>query len=530
MPRVLIADHLNEQAAHTFRSRGVEVLNEPDFGKHQARLSESIAKVEGLAVRSVTRVNAQLLKHAGRLRVIGRAGVGVDNIDVGAATERGILVMNAPLGNIVTTAEHTLAMIFALVRHIPQADSSLRSGHWERNRFLGMEIAGKTLGVVGCGNVGSEVAARAAALQMRVVAYDPYLPPERAEALGATPVQDLDELLALSDIVTLHLPRTEETCNLISADRIARMKPGARLVNCARGGLVDELALYEALVCGRLSGAAIDAFTTEPALESPLLNLPNVVATPHLGASTAEAQAKVARQIAQQMSDFLLDGTVANAINMPSMTAAEAATLRPWMEVVETLGAFAGQVTESPIAEIRIEYAGAAGACSTKPLTAALIAALLRPRLGGEVNMVSAPDVARRRGVRVTESITDARGAFGSYARLSVSTKHQTRSIAGTVFSDGKPRIIQIKGVGLEAKPQPYMLYATNYDKPGFIGAIGTTLGEAGVNIATFALGRDERGGEAIMLIGLDELPSDAVVVRIRELKLVKQVKVVQFS
>ncbi len=528
-PKVLIADSLHAAAEETFRARGLDARFEPGLAKEPAALRAAAVEVEGLAVRSAAKVDGELLAAASGLKVVGRAGVGVDNIDVAAATAAGVVVMNAPFANSVTTAEHAIAMLLALARHIPQANASLRDGKWERGKYVGTEVAGKTLGVVGCGNVGAEVARRAVGLDMRVLVHDPHLPAERAEALGAASMESLDDLLERADFVTLHLPVTDETRGLINAERIARMRPGARLVNCARGALVDEPALAEALKEGRLGGAALDVFSKEPPEDGILTALPSVVSTPHLGASTAEAQALVARQIADQMSDFLLDGAVANSVNTPSLSAAEAPLLRPWIAVAEMLGAFAGQVTESPVREIGITCAGDAGACGTKALSAALIAALLRPKLGGDVNMVSAPMQARRRGIEITESVSDARGAFGSYIRLTVGTERQTRSVAGTVFSDGEPRIIQIKGVGLEARPQRHMLYATNVDQPGFIGAVGSVLGEAGLNIATFALGRDSQGGEAITLIGLDEPAGEDVLERIRGLKQVKQVKAVQF-
>lgn len=528
-PNVLIADALHTTAEETFRARGLEVRCEPGLAKDPAALRKAAAGSEGLAVRSAAKVDEEVFAAAPGLKVVGRAGVGVDNIDVAAATAAGVVVMNAPFANSVTTAEHTIAMLLALARHIPQANASLRQSRWERGKYVGTEVSGKSLGVVGCGNVGAEVARRAVGLDMRVLVHDPHLPAERAEALGATYLESLDDLLERSDFVTLHLPVTDGTKGLVNAERIGRMRPGARLINCARGALVDEAALVEALQSGRLGGAALDVFSKEPPQDETLISLPTVVSTPHLGASTAEAQELVARQIAEQMSDFLLEGAVANSVNTPSLSAAEAPRLRPWIAVAEMLGAFAGQVTDSPVREIGITCAGDAGACGTKALSAALIAALLRPKLGGDVNMVSAPLLARRRGMEITESVSDARGAFGSYIRLTVGTERQTRSVAGTVFSDGAPRIIQIKGVGLEARPQRHMLYATNVDQPGFIGALGSMLGEAGLNIATFALGRDCQGGEAITLIGLDEPASEEVLERIRGLRQVKQVKAVQF-
>ena len=529
MSGILVADRLDPSVVEVIRSRGIEVRYEPELAKDPEALCRAVADAEGLAVRSAAKVTSDTLDAANRLRVIGRAGVGVDTIDVTAATARGIVVLNAPFGNTVTTAEHTIAMLLSLARHIPRADASLRAGRWERSEFLGLELFGKTLGVVGCGHVGSEVARRAMALGMRVLTYDPFLAPERAKALGVARIDDLESLLARSDIVTLHVPRTDDTRNLLSASRIAAMKPGARLINCARGGIVDEAALVEALEVGALAGAAIDVFDKEPVTSHPLFGLPNTVVTPHLGASTAEAQAKVSLQIAEDLCDFLLEGAVANAVNVPSLDAKEAQFLKPWMAVAQTLGTFVGQVTESSILKLAVEYVGDAGAHGTRPLTAAVIAAVLRPALGEGVNSVSAPAIARERGMRVTESVSDARGAFGSYVELVISTERQTRSIAGTVYSDGLPRIVQIKGVGLEAKPQPHMIYTTNADQPGFIGAIGTALGEAGVNIATFALGRGERGGEAIALLGVDQPPDASVLDRIRQLPMVRQVKAVRF-
>ena len=529
MSGILVADRLDPSVADVIRSRGVDVRYMPELATDPDALRRAVGDAEGLAVRSAAKITSDILDAAPELRVIGRAGVGVDTIDVATATARGIVVLNAPFGNTVTTAEHTIAMLLSLARHIPHADASLRAGRWERSKFLGLELMGKTLGVVGCGHVGSEVARRAMALGMRVLVHDPFLAPERAKALGVLRIDALEDLLGRSDIVTLHVPRTEETRNLLSASRIASLKPGARLINCARGGIVDEAALVAALQSGALAGAAIDVFEDEPATSHPLFGMPNTVVTPHLGASTAEAQAKVSLQIAGDLCDFLLDGAIAHAVNTPSLDAKEAQLLKPWMAVAQTLGTFVGQVTESSILSLSVEFAGEAGAHGTRPLTAAAIAAVLRPALGEGVNTVSALEIARQRGMRVTESVADARGAFGSYIELVISTERQTRSIAGTVYSDGQPRIVQIKGVGLEAKPQPHMIYTTNIDQPGFIGAIGTALGEAGVNIATFALGRAKQGGEAIALLGVDEPPDQSVLERIRRLPMVRQVKPVRF-
>ncbi|MGF1446342.1 MAG: phosphoglycerate dehydrogenase [Pikeienuella sp.] len=529
MTKVLISDKLSPAAVEIFRARGIETDFEPDLGKDPAALAERIAAYDGLAVRSATKVTPEILARAEKLRVIGRAGIGVDNIDLPAASGQGVVVMNTPFGNSITTAEHAIAMMMALCRQIPAADASTRAGKWEKSRFMGVEITGKTLGIIGCGNIGSVVAARAQGLKMKVVAYDPFLSEERARAIGVEKL-DLDALLARADIVTLHLPKTEKTANLLSAERIAAMKPGARLVNCARGGLVDETALAAALTEGRLAGAAFDVFAEEPARQNPLFGLENVVVTPHLGAATTEAQENVALQVAEQMSDYLLQGAIQNAVNAPSITAEEAPLLRPWVRVAEVLGGFAGQLTEEPIKALEIEYVGTVAELNLKPLTAALAAALLTPQMGdGAVNMVSAPVVARERGIQIAETRKDTQGAYGTYVRLLVTTEAKTRTVAATLFSDGRPRIIQIKGIGMEAEPQPNMLYVVNTDEPGFIGALGTKTAEQGVNIATFHLGRAEKGGEAITLLGVDDPLSPTVLTEISALPQVREAKALAF-
>jgi len=530
MPKVLISDKLSEQAVAIFRDRGIEADFQPELGKDPARLAELIGAYDGLAVRSATKATAEIIARADNLKVIGRAGIGVDNIDLAAASAKGIVVMNTPFGNSITTAEHAIALMLALARQIPEANASTQAGKWEKSKFMGVEITGKTLGVIGCGNIGSVVASRAIGLKMKVVAYDPFLSELRARELGVEKVEALDDLLARADLVTLHLPKTEKTANILGAARIARMKPGARLINCARGGLVDEVAVAEALKAGRLAGAAFDVFSVEPARENVLFGLPNVVATPHLGAATTEAQENVALQIAEQMSDYLLQGAIANAINAPSITAEEAPLLRPWVRVAEVLGGFGGQMTLEPIEAIEIEYVGRVAELNLKPLTAAMVAALLTPQLGeGAVNMVSAPVLARERGIQISETRRDAQGAYGSYMRLVIKTPEKTRSIAGTVFSDGKPRFIQIRGIDLEAEPQPFMLYTRNADLPGYIGALGTKLGALEINIATFALGRAEKGGDAIAMVGVDEPITPAVLAEIRALAQVREARALVF-
>jgi D-3-phosphoglycerate dehydrogenase len=518
-PKVLISDELSPAAIEVFKERGIDV--DVKVGLSKEELAEIIGDYDGLAVRSATKVTEKVIRAGKRLKVVGRAGIGVDNIDTRAATARGIIVMNTPYGNSITTAEHAISLMLALARHIPQADRSTKAGKWEKSKFMGVELFGKTLGIIGCGNIGSIVADRAIGLKMRVIAYDPFLSPERAVEIGVEKVE-FDQLLQRADFITLHTPLTERTRNIINAEALAKMKPTARIINCARGGLIDETALYEALKSGRIAGAALDVFEVEPARENPLFELDNVICTPHLGASTTEAQEKVALQIAEQMSDYLLKGAISNAVNFPNITAEEAPKLTPYIKLAEQLGSFAGQLTETRLKHVRIEYTGEIAEMNTRALTAAMLAGLLRPQLT-DVNMVSAPAMARERGLVVEEVKRGEEGAYQTYVRLIVETERGERSVAGTVFSDGRPRIIQIKGIGLEAELSPHMLYITNQDKPGFIGRFGTLMGEAGVNIATLNLGRDKPGGDAICLVALDEPVSDEILAKVRALPMVKR-------
>lgn len=530
MPKVLISDKLSQDAVQIFKDRGVEVDFMPDLGKDPEGLAAVIGKYDGLAIRSATKVTADLIAKADTLKVVGRAGIGVDNVDIPAASAKGVVVMNTPFGNSITTAEHAIAMMFAIARRIPEASESTHAGKWEKSRFMGSEITGKTLGILGCGNIGSVVASRALGLKMKVVAYDPFLSAERAQEIGVEKVEDLGDLLPRADFVTLHMPKTEQTANILNAERIAQMKPGARLINCARGGLVDEGAVAEAVKSGHLAGAAFDVFAEEPAKANVLFGLENVVVTPHLGASTKEAQENVALQVAEQMSDYLLTGAVTNALNAPSVTAEEAPLLKPWIGAAEAVGALAGQLTQEPASTIEIEFVGTVAALNLKPLTAAAIAAFLKPSLGDSVNMVSAPALAKERGVKVVETRTDAGGAYEGYVRISVTTPTMTRGAAATVFSDGHPRFIQIKGINLEAQPTAHMLYTTNDDKPGFVGALGTVLGQEGINIGTFSMGRTGPGGEAITLIGLDAPLTEPQLEKIRSTALIKQAKPLRFA
>ena len=436
--------------------------------------------------------------------------------------------MNTPFGNSITTAEHAIAMMFAIAREIPAADLSTQAGKWEKNRFMGVEITGKVLGIIGCGNIGSIVADRALGLRMRVIAFDPFLTPERALDLGVEKVE-LDELLSRADFITLHTPMTAQTKNILSADNIAKTKKGVRIINCARGGLVDEVALRKALDDGHVAGAAFDVFITEPATENPLFGHPNVICTPHLGASTNEAQENVALQVAEQMADYLVRGAISNAINFPSITAEEAPKLKPFIALAERLGSFAGQLTESGIKEVRITYEGTVAGLKIKALTAAAIAGVLRPQLQ-DVNVVSAPVVAKERGIAIEEiTRSDDDSDYESLITLTIVTADMERSISGTVFHDGKARIVAIKNIKVDAEFAPSMIYVTNEDKPGFIGRFAGLLGDAGVNIATFALGRDNKGGSAIALVEVDgEVPA-SVLSQIQSLPGVKQARALKF-
>jgi D-3-phosphoglycerate dehydrogenase len=526
MPKVLISDELSETAVNIFKERGVDVTYEPKLGKDKDKLLSVIGLYDGLAVRSATKATAPIIAAGKKLKVIGRAGIGVDNIDIPAATAAGVVVMNTPYGNAITTAEHAIALMFAAARQIPQASHSTHAGKWEKSRFMGVELYGKTLGVIGCGNIGGIVADRAVALKMRVIAFDPYLTDARAVELGVEKV-DLDALLARADIITLHTPLTEQTKNILSAKALAKTKKGVIIVNCARGGLVDEAALKAGLDSGHIASAALDVFATEPATEHPLFGHERVVATPHLGASTNEAQENVAIQIAEQMADYLTRGAVTNALNMPSITAEEAPRLKPFIALAENLGRFAGQLTETSVKAIEVVYAGGVAKLNTRPMTAAAVAGVLRPMLA-EVNIVNAPLIAKERGIAIAETYRDDAENFESVIRLRIVTERQDRTVSGALFGQ-TPRIVEIKGVEMEASFAPHMLYVTNADKPGFIGALGQTLGAANVNIATFNLGRSAPGADAIALLAVDEPVTDATLEKVRGLPHVKQAKSLKF-
>ncbi|MGA9582374.1 MAG: phosphoglycerate dehydrogenase [Allosphingosinicella sp.] len=525
MPKVLISDSMDPKAAEIFRDKGVEVDERPGLSKDE--LKAIIGQYDGLAIRSATKVTEDLLKSATNLKVIGRAGIGVDNVDIPAATARGIVVMNTPFGNSITTAEHAIALMFALARDLPAADSSTQAGKWEKNRFMGVELTNKTLGLIGAGNIGSIVADRALGLRMKVVAYDPFLTAERALDLGVEKAE-LDELLARADFITLHTPLTEQTRNILSRENLARTRKGVRIVNCARGGLIDEVALKEALESGHVAGAALDVFVEEPARESPLFGTRGLVATPHLGASTTEAQVNVAIQVAEQMAEFLMRGGVTNALNMPSLSAEEAPRLRPYMALAEKLGSLVGQLSHGPIAGLSIEVEGAAAELNMKPITGAVLAGFMRIH-SDSVNMVNAPFLAKERGLDVREIRHDRETDYHTLLRVSAMTSAGDRPVVGTLFANSTPRLVEIFDIRVEAELEGEMIYIVNEDMPGFIGRLGTLLGEEGVNIGTFSLGRREAGGEAVALVSVDSHIGPELVAKLQGLPGVKRVAPLRF-
>jgi len=518
--KVLISDQMDPRAAAIFRERGIEV--DEITGQSPEELKAIIGRYDGLAIRSSTKVTRDLLDAATSLKVVGRAGIGVDNVDIPAATARGVVVMNTPFGNSITTAEHAIALMFALARQLPEADASTQAGKWEKNRFMGVEVTGKTLGLIGAGNIGSIVAARALGLKMKVAAFDPFLTPERAVEMGVDKVE-LDDLLRRADFITLHTPLTDQTRGILSRENLAKTKPGVRIINCARGGLIDEAALKDALDSGHVAGAALDVFETEPAKASPLFGTPGFISTPHLGASTSEAQVNVAIQVAEQMSDFLLLGGVTNAINMPSLTAEEAPRLKPYMALAEKLGKLVGQIVGEGVRSVSVEVEGAAAQLNQKPITGAVLAGLMGT-YSQTVNMVNAPFLAKERGLDVREVRHDREGDYHTLVALEVGTDKGRRRVAGTLFGNKAPRLVDMFGVEVEAELDGQMIYIVNTDTPGFIGKLGTALGEANINIATFNLGRRAEGGEAVALVAVDGGVPTAVVKALCKLEGVREV------
>jgi len=523
-PRVLIADTMSSLALSTFEERGIEVVRPGKLSVEE--LHDMIGDFDGLAVRSATKVTPAMLEHAKRLKVVGRAGIGVDNIDVPACTAQGIVVMNTPFGNAITTAEHAMAMMLSLARHIPQANASTVAGKWEKSRFMGVELTGKLLGIVGAGNIGSIVAAKARGYGLRVQAYDPFLTEERAGTLGIDKVE-LDQLLESSDLISLHVPKTPDTANIINATALNRMKKGSMLINCARGGLVDEIALRAALESGHLRGAALDVFSEEPARENALFGLPNLICTPHLGASTEEAQEKVAVQVAEQMSEYLLRGEVNNALNAPNLSAEEARQLKPYLQLAQRLGSFVGQLTTDPIKSLTVTYGGEAVDLNTEPLTTELIKSLLEQH-NSSVNSVNARELAQQRNIAVTDAFNDGKDEYQCRITLEVETRSMRRHITGTLIRN-RPRVIAVKGIALESELGRHMLYLTNTDTPGVIGSIGTTAGDHGVNIANLHLGRRQDDQSAIALLEIDAPVDDAFLAALRAQAGINDVKYLHF-
>ena len=524
MPKVLISDDLSPRAADIFRERGVEV--DVKIGLKPDELKQIIGEYDGLAIRSATKVTKDILESASKLKVVGRAGIGVDNVDIPEATARGVVVMNTPFGNSITTAEHAIAMMLALARDIPQATTSTRAGKWEKSRFMGIEVTGKTLGLIGCGNIGSIVADRAVGLKMKVIASDPFLTEERARNMGVEKVE-LEQLLTRSDFITLHTPLTDGTRNILSAAALAKCRKGVRIINCARGGLIDEEALKAAIESGQVAGAALDVFAVEPAKDSALFGLEQVICTPHLGASTNEAQENVALQVAEQLSDFLMTGAVVNALNLPSLSAEDAPKLKPYLKLSEQIGAFAGQMASGGIASIGISYEGHVAGLNTRPLTAVILKGLLGSKLDN-VNMVNAPVVAKDHNIRVTEGRSDQVSDYQTIIRVTVAGEGESLTVSGTLFGE-KPRIIMIDSLPTEAELTPHMLVIRNQDKPGFIGAVGRALGDANVNIASFHNGRASAAGQAICLVGVDQKIEPQLLQKIAGLPDVVEAKLLSF-
>lgn len=526
MPKVLISDKMSPKAAEIFQERGVEV--DVKTGLNEDELCDIIGEYDGLAIRSATTVTKKILAAAKNLKVIGRAGIGTDNIDKEEATKNGVIVMNTPFGNSITTAEHAISMMMALARKIPAANASTHAGKWEKSKFMGVEVYGKTLGLVGCGNIGSIVADRAQGLKMKVVAYDPFLTEERAGQMNVEKVE-LDELFARADFITLHTPLTDSTRNIISKEAMEKMKPGVRIINCARGGLIDEDALKAAIESGHVAGAALDVFSQEPATENVVFGLEEVVCTPHLGASTDEAQENVAIQVAEQLSDYLTQGSVTNALNVPSVSAEDAAKLNPYITLGKQLGHFAGQLVDGGIKSVKIEYEGQASKLNTKPITSVILAGVFA-NLSESVNMVNASVIAKELGIEVSAIAHERKGNYQNMVAVTIETEKSSLYVAGTLYGDNTPRIVKVGDVKLDAALGAHMIYVNNEDKPGLIGNLGKLLGDKNINIANFHLGRGDGSTGAIALVEVDETPDDALMQQVKQLPSVIYVRLLNFS
>jgi D-3-phosphoglycerate dehydrogenase len=526
-PKVLIADRIsNRGIEELMRDGSLDVTVQT--GLTEADLSERMPHFDALIVRSETKVTAPVIKAAKRLRVIGRAGVGVDNIDLETATRHGVIVMNAPGGNTVSTAEHAFSLLLATARKIPQAHASVHSGKWERKQFEGTELFGKTLGIIGMGRIGSELSRRAIAFGMRVLAYDPYLSLTRARSLQVELLEELDELLPLCDFITVHTPLTPETHHLLNAARLAKTKRGVRLINCARGGLIDEAALVESLGNGQVAAAALDVFETEPLpSDSPLRGVANLILTPHLGASTVEAQESVGIEIAQAIRAALLEGTIRNAVNMPNLDARTLAVVGPHLRFGEKLGRFLSQLAPHRVESLHINYSGKVNEVDTTAITRSILKGFLQLAGGNEVNEVNAPAFADSLGLKVTESRLSASGDYTDLLELTAEAEGGRLSVAGAFFG-ATPRIVSINSRPVEARPSGVILVLENTDRPGMVGRIGTLLGEHGVNIATMSLSRNQAGGRALTVLNLDSAPSDSLLELIRASEDIHSARVVE--
>ncbi len=525
MPKVLISDKLDPLAIEIFEKNGVDVDFKPGLSPEEQM--KIIGEYDGLAIRSSTRLTPEMIECAKKLKVVGRAGIGVDNISIPDATKAGICVMNTPFGNSVTTAEHAIAMMFALARQIPQANESTHAGKWEKKRFMGAELFNKTLGVIGCGNIGAIVADRALGLKMKVAAFDPFLTQERAKELGVKKVE-LDELLAEADFITIHVPKNDKTTGLINKDTIAKMKDGVRIINCARGGIINEEDLLEALNSGKVAGAALDVFEVEPAKENSLFGHENVVCTPHLGASTSEAQVNVALQVAEQLSDYLVNGAVTNALNMPSIGAEDAPRLKPYIALGAQLGDLAGQIFEDSFWSIEIEYQGSVSELNTDPVTSTIVASLLGKQFDS-VNMVNALQVIEDRGIGLKTSYKDDAQSHKSLINVIIKGKKGSYNVSGALFTGKEPRIVNVEGVPIEAALTPHMLCVHNDDTPGFIGKLGALLGDAGYNISDFRLGRIPGENHAVAFASVEKELSEEVLADIRSLDQVNRAVKLEF-
>ncbi|WP_136797723.1 phosphoglycerate dehydrogenase [Desulfosediminicola ganghwensis] len=516
--KVLVSDNLSPVGVKVLEEAGLDV--DVRTGLAPEELQEIIGQYQGLVIRSSTKVTKELLAAAKNLKVVGRAGIGLDNVDIPAASAEGVVVMNAPDGNAVTTAEHAISMMLALARNIPQATASMKAGKWEKKKFMGREVTGKTLGIIGIGRIGSIAASRAQGLKMKTIAYDPHMPPDTAERNGVELVS-LEELAKRSDFITVHVPKTKETANLVSHEFFRNMKSDAMFIDCARGGVCDEQALYHALNDRLIGGAALDVFANEPTSHDncPLLGLDNFICTPHLGASTSEAQENVALIIAEQIADFLLHGTVTNAINVPSVSSEVLAQVGPYLTLGEMLGTMQMQLSQGGVKEVNVEYSGELADVNTSPVTVAFLKGLFTPILKDAVNYVNAPVVARDRGIRVVESKSDRAGDFTNTLTARVVSEEGENILVGTVFGKNEPRLVRLNSFRLEALPSGPMLLVFNKDVPGVIGALGTTLGDNGVNISRMTVGREETSNQNIILLSTDQLISKELLEKVRALK-----------